>query len=83
MRHRLPAWVLDDASSIEAEAAPWRDRTPEERGRAMREACEIAGRLVRARPDADRVYAWSDPLPASTLQALARLQAEFRRGSSE
>ncbi len=75
----LPPWVVDNDASIEAEAAPWRTVSIEDKGRAMRDACATAGRFTRARADAERVYAWRDPLPDSTIEALRRLQAAYKR----
>jgi hypothetical protein len=70
----LPKWAVDDRTSIEAEAAPYRDLTSQERARHLAAACRAAARLVLARSDARAALEYVDPLPNSTVTALARLR---------
>lgn len=75
---QLPGWVVDNATSLREEAAPYIGLTPEQRAPMLRAACRAGARLLRARSDADPVLAYVEPLPASTEQALARLRASKR-----
>ncbi|MEI8255142.1 MAG: hypothetical protein WCJ30_05660 [Deltaproteobacteria bacterium] len=74
MQVKLPAWVVDDAASVRAEAAPYRDMTPEKRGELLASACRAAARMLRARADGARAAEYRDPLPESSKLALARLR---------
>jgi hypothetical protein len=76
----LPKWVTSNAISLEEEAAPYVDLSPAQRGAMLAAACRAAVRLLRARPDAARVLEHTDPLPPSTVEALARLRA-LRQGA--
>jgi len=76
---QLPKWVVDDRTSIEREAAPWRERSAEERARATAAACRAAARQLANRPDRERLLAYRDPLPESTIAALRRLRATAGR----
>jgi hypothetical protein len=71
----LPKWVTDNATSIREEAAPYIALSPEERAALLAAACRAGARLLRARPDAAGILERTDPLPASSEQALARLRS--------
>ena len=71
----LPKWVTDNATSIREEAAPYIALSPEQRAALLAAECRAGARLLRARPDAARVLERTDPLPASSEQALARLRS--------
>lgn len=73
---RLPGWATDDAASIEREAQPFRDMTPEQRAHLLARVCRAGARLLRSRADAAAVAALRDPLPESTVRALERLRAQ-------
>jgi hypothetical protein len=74
MTEKLPGWVVDDATSVREEAAPYRDLAPAQRARHLAAVCRAGARLLRARSDAAIVRDYRDPLPASTVRALARLR---------
>src|SRR4029450_5371940 len=76
---RLPKWVVDNRTAVDREAAPWRGRSPEEHHRALAAACRAAARQLAQRADRERLLAYRDPLPDSTLAALRRLRAAARR----
>jgi hypothetical protein len=76
---QLPKWAVDDRTSIEREAAPWRGRSLEEHARATSAACRAAARQLALRPDRERLLAYRDPLPESTRIALRRLRDEAPR----
>lgn len=78
MASALPGWVVDDVESVRREAEPYRAMTPTERGRWLAAACRDAYRLAMSRSDRDVVFTHRDPLPASSLAALARLRAAAR-----
>lgn len=74
----LPGWVVSNRESVEREAAPYRGLSADERFRAMRAACRSAARQLRARPDRERLLAYRDPLPASSIAVLRRLREAYR-----
>jgi hypothetical protein len=45
---------------------------------ALQRACALGMQLVAARPNGRALLDWRDPLPESTVAALARLRAEHR-----
>lgn len=71
----LPKWVVDNASSLREEAAPYIGLSPTERAAMLAAACRAGAKLLRARPDAEQILERRDPLPASSEEALARLRA--------
>jgi hypothetical protein len=72
----LPGWVTEDRLSVQREAEPYRNLTPEERGALMAKACRAAMRLLAIRDDRARVLAHVDPVPQSTVAALDRLRKQ-------
>jgi len=70
----LPGWVVDDETSVAEEVAPYIGATPEELWRHTEDCAKDAMWAVRASGMAARILAQEDPLPASTLRALARLR---------
>jgi len=71
----LPKWVVDNRTAVAQEAAPYRNLTTEERWRATAAACRAAAKQLALRPDRERLLAYRDPLPQSTIDALRRLRA--------
>lgn len=79
MTARLPGWVTDNDDSVRAEVAPYRDMTITERWQETRRA--IRGAFWAARfGDMQAALDYQDPLPDSSVEALKRLQAQFRQG---
>lgn len=78
----LPKWVTDNATSLREEAAPYIALTPEQRVSLLAAACRAGMRLLRARSDAASILEHSDPLPASSEQALARLRSQHSSGDA-
>jgi hypothetical protein len=76
MLTKLPGWVVDDVSSVLAEVAEWRDTTIAERWRLAQACARDAIWAARASGMADRILEHEEPLPPSTLRALARLRVE-------
>lgn len=72
----LPPWAVDNRTSVREEAAPYRSLTPEERAAYMAMACRAAMRLLSIRDDRARVLAHVDPVPPTTVTALARLRQQ-------
>jgi len=70
----LPAWVVDDSTSVRNEAAPYRLMSPEQRAFHLAQACRAAAKILLVREDRQRVLEYLDPLPDSTVSALARLR---------
>jgi hypothetical protein len=75
----LPKWAVSNRESVEREAAPYRNLSPEERFRATAAACRSAARQLRARPDRDRLLAYQDRLSDESIATLRRLREAFRR----
>lgn len=72
----LPGWVVDDETSVAEEVAPYVGATAEELWRHTEDCAKDAMWVVRASGMAARVLAQEDPLPESTIRALARLRAQ-------
>jgi hypothetical protein len=80
---RLPGWVVDDEASIREEVAEWRGTTEGERWRLAVLCSRDAMWAIRARREPRRILDQVDPLPESTLAALARLRATARWGDAD
>jgi len=74
MLTKLPGWVVSNHESVERKVAPYRDMTPARRLEIVASACRDAASLLAQNPLRERVLALSDPLPASSQAALARLR---------
>ena len=74
MLAKLPAWVVDDATSVRAEVAEWAGLTVAERWRLARLCSRDAMWAARASGNAERILEYVDPLPPSSVEALARLR---------
>lgn len=68
-RHAKPA-----REAVEADAARYRDLTPDERGRELEAACRTAARLLEGRPDREQVRARRDPPHPSYFAIIRRLR---------
>ena len=76
----LPKWVTSNEASVWRETTQARDQTPAERWADVVAACEML-RLYWDLPGyPERVKTAVDPLPESSVRALARLREEYRRG---
>jgi hypothetical protein len=73
---RLPGWVVDDEASVRNEVAEWRGLSPAELWRLAVLNARDAMWAVRASGRAEQILAREDPLPDSTVAALARLRAQ-------
>lgn len=71
---RLPGWIVDDAASVRAEVAEWRGLTAGERWRLAVRCSGDAMWAARASGHPQRILDQVEPLPASTVRALARLR---------
>lgn len=71
----LPGWVVQDVESVRDEMAPYVGASPEALWRHTEDCARDAMWAVRASGMAARVLAQEDPLPESTLRALARLRS--------
>ncbi len=79
----VPRWVVPEAESLEEEVAPYRSMSEEQRLTHLAAACRAGAKLLHLREDAAVALNYRDPLPASTVHALARLQAEARRAACD
>jgi len=73
---KLPGWVIDDVASVRQEVAEWRNTTAAERWRLAKACGRDAMWAARISGMRERILAQTDPLPESTLAALARLRRE-------
>src|SRR5579871_278154 len=78
MSRTLPPWVVDDVASVRAEVAEWAGLTAQERWRLARLCARDAMWAARASGNPERILDYVDPLPASTVVALARLRREAK-----
>lgn len=74
MLSRLPGWVVSDQTSVREEVADYRGTTPSDRWRLAVRCSRDAMWAIRASGRAQRILDQRDPLPASTVTALARLR---------
>lgn len=72
---RLPGWVVDPDASVREEVAPYVHASATERLEATRACCRAALGVLRYHFAPERALGYVDPLPESTLVALARLRA--------
>jgi hypothetical protein len=80
---KLPGWVVDDVTSVREEVAHLRNTTPAERWELARRCARDALWALRLGDRAERALEYRDPLPESTVAALARLRGEAAWGSHE
>jgi hypothetical protein len=78
MLARLPGWATSNDDSVRREVAEYRDMSPGDRAQGLMATCRTAAALLAARSDAADVLAFRDPVPESTLRALARLRTSAR-----
>jgi len=76
MLAKLPGWVIDDAQSVRAEVAEWATLTPAERWQLARMCTRDAMWAARVSGMRERILDHVDPLPESTVEALARLRRQ-------
>ena len=76
----IPKWAVDNRTAVAQEASPYRGLTAQQRWRLLAAACRGAARQLANRPDRERILAYRDPLPESSVAILARLREEYRKG---
>jgi len=69
---------VPEALSLENEIAFYRRLSLAERAELLSAVCSAGADLLRANADPERAANFVDPLPPSTVRALARLRAEYR-----
>lgn len=75
---KLPGWALSEEEGARAEAERWASMSAAELWREVEDCARDAMWAVRASPFPDRVLAYEEPLPESTIVALRRLRASRR-----
>ena len=70
----LPGWVVDNDTSVRDEVAAWRGTPPAERWEMAKLCARDVLWALGTREDPERILATEDPLPESTVAALARLR---------
>jgi hypothetical protein len=78
MLPRLPGWVVDNETSIRSEVAPFVAASDAERIEATRRCCRGAMAMLRFCERPREVLDRVDPLPATSVAALARLRGQLR-----
>ncbi len=71
---KLPGWVVDDDASVKEEVAPNIGVPPDELWRRTEDCARDAMWAARASGFPERILAYEDPLPESTVRALERLR---------
>lgn len=71
----MPGWIVDDATSVREEVARYTGMSAAERWRLTEACAKDAMWAARASGMLERVLAHRDPLPESTVAALARLRS--------
>jgi hypothetical protein len=74
----LPGWVISDEQSVRADVARYVGMPPDALWREVEDCARDAMWAVRASGFAERVLAYEEPVPESTVVALARLRASRR-----
>lgn len=75
---KLPGWVTSDEESVRADVARYVGMPPDALWREVQDCARDAMWAVRASPFPERVLAYEEPLPESSLRALERLRAAYR-----
>jgi len=81
MSGALPKWVTSNEESVRRETAQSRRQTPAERWADVVAACDTLRFYWSIPGYEERVRSAVDPLPASSVAALARLRDAYRKGS--
>jgi hypothetical protein len=71
--------AIPDELDPAREAEFYRGLSPRQRAELLIAVCRAGAALLRSRADAERAASYTDPLPESTIRALARLRV--RAGS--
>ena len=74
MLSKLPGWAIDDDASVREEVAEWKGLTPVELWRLAKLCSRDVVWALRLCDHPERVLERSEPVPESTLAALARLR---------
>jgi hypothetical protein len=83
MLSKLPGWIIDDAQSVREEVADWVDLTPAERWQLAKLCARDAVWAAAASGRREQILAHEDPLPPSTIVALARLRRQSHWGDAD
>ena len=75
MGRTLPGWVMSDEDSVRADAARWAGMSPAALWHEVEDCARDAMWAVRASAFPERVLGFEEPLPESSVRALARLRA--------
>ena len=76
MLKALPPSLRKEIHPLEEEVAWARGQSPEQRLRVVAALCRDTIALLNMNPNRDAVLAMRDPLPESTVRALARLRLQ-------
>ena len=83
MLSKLPGWAIDDDASILEEVAEWRGLTPAQLWRLAGLCARDAIWAAKVSGNAGKILAYEEPLPKSTVEALARLRSEANRNRGD
>jgi hypothetical protein len=78
----VPGWVVDDVTSVREEVKEWAGLTPAQLWQLGKLCARDAMWAARARGMRERILEHTDPVPPSTILALARLR-RLARSSGE
>ncbi len=82
MLSKLPGWVVDDVTSVREEVADWVDMTPAQRWQLAKLCARDAMWATTLSGQRQRILDRIDPLPESTVAALARLRKQAGWGDA-
>jgi hypothetical protein len=75
---KLPGWAVDDDASVAEEVAEWRGLTPAQLWRLAALCARDAIWAAKVSGNAAKILEYEEPLPVSTVGALARLREGHR-----
>lgn len=75
---KLPGWVVDNRTAVSRDVERYRTVAPADSWPLVVEAGNLAVAQLGWDPDARGSLDWRDPLPRSTIEALARLRRANR-----
>lgn len=74
----LPGWISSEELGVRGDVERWRAMSPAELWREVEDCARDAMWAVRASPFPERVLAYEEPSPESTVAALRRLRERRR-----
>ncbi|MBL8949817.1 MAG: hypothetical protein JNK82_03510 [Myxococcaceae bacterium] len=77
----LPKWAKDNRTAVLEEAAPYVGMSDEQRLEVLRSVLRAGARQLAMHSERERLMEFRDPLPKSSIEALARLRRDRKVGA--